>query len=142
MSRSSGERLATGPEPGTGRAQVEPLAALAAVFAVTIGFGIYTGALGAAMPAPDETAPTRSALDAVAGAASDDTGVVTPDRLGTALDAAPGEHRVNATLTTAERRWTAGPPTPASSADRATRRVAVATTPDRTRVGRLRVVLW
>lgn len=144
MSRSSAERRAVGPEQGPGRGQVEPLAALAAVFAVTIGFGLYAGTLQAAVPEPSATDLSPTVLDAVAGAASHPTGVVVPARLSDALAAAPDDTSVNATLTAARRRWHAGPPVPVNATDRAGRRVSVetGTATSRIALGRLRVVVW
>jgi hypothetical protein len=143
MSRSSadgpGGPLATA---ATERAQVEPLAALAAVLAVTVGFGLYTGALQAAMPTPGDPDLAPTALDRIAGATSDATGVVDPRRLGEALTAAPDRHRLNATIVAAGRHWAVGPPLTGAASDRARRRVAVDIGPNRTVVGRLRVVVW
>jgi hypothetical protein len=138
MSRSSGELLSR----AGSRAQVEPLAALAAVFAVIVGLGVYAGALDAVVPAPgrEEIAPT--ALDATVAATSDPTGAVAPGRLANASDATPEGRQLNATLRTNGRRWTVGPPIPAGGGDRASRRVAVRWSSDRTALGRLRVVVW
>ncbi|WP_276260940.1 DUF7285 family protein [Haloglomus litoreum] len=142
MSRSSADgRARPSAAPGE-RGQVEPLAALAAILAVTAGFGLYTGALHAAVPTPAEPGLAPTALDAVAGAASDPTGVVDPERLSPALAAGPDRKLVNATLDAGRRRWTVGPPVPDDARDRARRRVAVDTGPNRTAVGTLRVVVW
>lgn len=143
MSHSSGERGRPRHEPSGGvRAQAEPLAALAAVFAVIVGLGIYVGGLHAAVPAagPEPVAPT--ALDAAVDRTSDPAGVLAPGRLARVPDVAPAGHRVNATLTTADRQWRIGPPVPADATDRAARRVAVRQAPNRTVVGRLRVIVW
>ena len=140
MSRSSGEGRVR--PLGRLRAQAEPLAALTAVFAVTVGLGIYTGALHAAIPVPDDRHLAPTALDAVADRVGDDTGVLSPKRLGSAPAVAPDGHRLNATLTADGRRWRVGPPTPTAASDRAGRRVPVRVAPNRTAVGRLRVVVW
>lgn len=140
MSRSWAERpVATADH---GRGQVEPLAALAAVFAVVVGLGIYAGALDAVVPAPRAERLAPAAADAVSAAATDPTGVVDPGRLPAAIDAGPRGHRLNATLRAGDRRWTAGPPVPASATDRASKRVSVRGPADRPAVGRLRVVVW
>jgi len=124
------------------RAQVEPLAALAAVLAVTVGLALYAGALDEAVPRDREPRRSPSAVDAVRDAASDPTGVVHPDRLSRALDgAAPPGRRANATLVAAGHRWTAGPAVPPGATDRATRRVGVRTA-DGVALGSLRVVVW
>lgn len=142
MSRSSAEAATPSSRASLRRGQVEPLAALAAVFAVTVALGLYAGALQSASPPVAEPDPAPPALDAVAGAASDATGVLDPGRLAPALGAAPDDRRVNATLTADGRQWRVGPPTPATVSGRAGRRVAVATAPNRTAVGRLRVIVW
>lgn len=153
MSRSSAEghagfRLCSGFRPGLSSppgvrdsAQVEPLAALAAVFALTVGLGLYVHALGGTVSTgPRPLAPT--ALDAVASAASDPTGVIDPARLDVARGAAPADHDLNATVTTGDGYWAVGPPIPPGVPDRARRRVAVASRRNRTVTGRLRVVVW
>jgi hypothetical protein len=142
MSRSSAECSGPYGWAPVNRGQVEPLAALAAVFAVTAAFGLYTGTLQAALPEATGADLAPTALDAVAEAASDRTGVVDPTHLSTAPAVGPEGRRLNATLTAADRRWGAGPPIPAAASDRATRRVAVDTASNRTAVGRLRVVVW
>ena len=101
----------------SGRGQVEPVAALAAVLAVCVGLSIYAGVVddvafggGDRSAAPDATA--RQVADAVADAARS-SGALVPDRLVEALDTGPAGYRVNATLRTADRRWAAGPTPPA-----------------------------
>lgn len=142
MSRSSGDAPGDPVASVRERGQVEPLAALAAVLAVVVGFGLYTGALHAAVPGPtdEELAPT--VLDALVGTTSDPTGVVDPARLPAALATGPDRQLVNATLVAVGRRWAAGPPIPDDASDRARRRVAVDVGPNRTAVGSLRVVVW
>ncbi|MFB6205036.1 MAG: hypothetical protein ABEJ05_00705 [Haloglomus sp.] len=121
---------------------MEPLAALAAVFAVTLGLGLYVGALHGVVPEPTASVLAPMALDAVAGAASGPTGVVDPERLSSAVANGPDGHRLNLTLAASERRWRVGPSPPTAASDRAARRVAVAVSEARTAVGRLRVVVW
>ncbi|MEF8841627.1 MAG: hypothetical protein V5A62_08375 [Haloarculaceae archaeon] len=124
--------------------QVEPTAALAAVFAVCVGLSLYAAvandAVSNARPAagPDDTA--RQAADAVADAARS-SGAVVPGRLTGALDAAPSGHRVNATLSTADRRWTAGP-TPPERATTARVRVTARVGPADVDPATLRVAVW
>lgn len=154
MSRSSGDRRCHrrgGCRPGvrrrrTGRrAQVEPLAALAAVLAVVVGLGLYAGALDDAAPRERERRLAPITVDGVADGASGPTGVLDPERLPAALDAAPDGRRVNATLTTDDGRWTAGPAPPVEATDRAARRVGVRPgdgTASSVELGRLRVILW
>jgi len=98
MSRSSGEGHRFRPSHGV-RAQVEPLAALAAVLAVSLGLGIYTGALHAAIPVAEDRQHAPTALDAVADRVGDDTGVLPPEGLPAATAVAPDGRLLNATLT-------------------------------------------
>jgi hypothetical protein len=118
---------------------VEPLAALAALFAVCVGLSVYALVLAdAGRPTDRDLAePTL----ATAGDAVSVRGVAHPARLDRALDARPSGTRLNVTLTTDSRAWSVGP-TPAVHGDRATRRVSVRLGPGRVRVGRLRVVVW
>jgi hypothetical protein len=128
----------------SGRGQVEPTAALAGVFAVCVGISLYAGVATDAVPrgapsaGPGGTA--RQAADAVADAARS-SGSVVPERLSGALDAGPSGHRVNATLRTADRRWTAGP-TPPGGAAAARLRVTARVAPADVRPATLRVEVW
>lgn len=127
----------------SGRGQVEPTAALAAVFAVCVGLSLYAGVVGDAAsgvrsPGPDGT--TRQAADAVADAARS-SGAVDPAALAGALDAGPSGHRLNATLRTVDRRWAAGP-TPPARATTARLRVTVRVGPANVDPATLRVEVW
>jgi hypothetical protein len=121
------------------RAQVEPLAALAALFAVSIGLSAYAAVVA------DAGRPTDRDRAGPALAAVDDAvtvhGVVRPARLDRALGVAPRGAHLNVTVTTDDRQWSAGPP-PTVRGDRASRRVSVSLGPGRSRVGRLAVVVW
>lgn len=128
----------------SGNGQVEPTAALAAVLAVCVGLSIYGGVVedvvspGGLWTDPGATA--RQTADAVADAARS-SGAVIPGRLNDALDAGPSGHRVNATLLTVDRRWTAGPAAP----DRATSariRVSARVGPADVDPATLRVEVW
>lgn len=124
----------------SGKAQVEPLAALAAVLAVSAGIVVYAGALNGAVPARrDDETPTEIAERVHRALQS--TGVSSPDRLDTAIEAVPAGWHANVTLTTGDQRWQRGP-VPPSSADRVTRRVSVRVTPQRITPGQLRLVVW
>lgn len=128
----------------SGRGQVEPTAALAAVFAVCVGLSLYAGVVGDAVSngslsvGPDRTG--RQAADAVADTARS-SGVVVPGKLAGALDAGPSGQRLNATLRTADRRWTAGP-TPPARATTARLRVSVRVAPADVDPATLRVAVW
>jgi hypothetical protein len=119
------------------RGYVEPVAALGAVFAVSVGLALYAGTLPAV--APTETRQTASVvLDAVIGE-TETLGVLRPR----ALDhrhAAAGVS-TNVTLATSERRWARGD-TPPPRADRSSRRVSVRVGPGSVRPGRIRVAVW
>lgn len=123
------------------RGQVEPTVALAAVFGVVVGVGLYAGALADAMPGERDrnlAAPTAERVhDELAPTAE----ILVPDRLDRAPGAAPDGYRVNVTVTAATRRFTVGP-RPPSTADTATRSTGVRLGPGRVRPGILRVEVW
>lgn len=122
----------------TRRAQVEPIAALAATFAVCLGLALYAGALDATLPGdrdPDVAKPTLTRTEAAASS----LGVVEPTRL--AATHGPDGYAVNATLAATDRRWTAGP-TPPARAGAACRRTSVRVRPATVRPGRLCVEVW
>ncbi|WP_137283346.1 DUF7285 family protein [Halorussus salinisoli] len=133
MSRWSG-RL-----PLRDRAQVEPLAALVAVFAVGVALTTYTGVLDATLPTPDRNlaGPTVERAERAVG----DTGVADPEALPAGLHAGPDGYDLNLTLRSAGRTWHAGP-TPPPSADAADLAVSVRVGPGRIRPGRLRAEVW
>lgn len=125
----------------SGRAQVEPLAALAAVFAVGVGLSLYAGALDGALAslATDRTV-APAAADRFLTAAST-FGAVEPPIEEAAAEARPTAHRLNATLRAGDASWTAGRPAPASAACER-RRVGVRVAPGRVRPGSLEVCTW
>lgn len=121
------------------RGQVEPLAALAALFAVTVGLSTYALVL-ADTSAPTDRDVARPALAAVHDQVTVQ-GAAHPTRLGRALDHGPAGTRLNVSLTTSDERWAVGPES-AVHGDRASRRVSVRLGPGRVRAGSLRVVVW
>lgn len=121
------------------RAQVEPLAALAALFAVCVGLSLYTVVL-VDVDRPVDRDLAGPTLTAVEDAVSH-RGVVLPTRLDRAVDHAPSGRALNVTLATADRRWTVGP-SPGPDGDHASRVVSVRVGPGRIRAGTLRVVVW
>lgn len=124
----------------SGRGQVEPLAALAAVLAVSTGLVLYAGTLGDAVPGePDDETPAEI-LDSVHRSLQT-TGVSSPTKLNAAMAAVPEGWQANVTLAAGGERWRRGP-TPPESADRETRRVSVRLAPQRIEPGQLRVVVW
>ncbi|PSP83734.1 hypothetical protein BRC96_07920 [Halobacteriales archaeon QS_6_64_34] len=122
------------------RAATEPLAALAAVFAVTAGLALYAGTLGDTLAGVgsdrDLATPTADAVERQLTTG----GVVDPGRVPDSRSAIPSGYEANVTLR-AERQWSAGP-TPPAGADTDTRTVSVALGPATVRRGRLRVAVW
>jgi len=124
----------------SGKGQVEPLAALAAVLAVSAGLVVYAGTLDGATPEqPDDETPA-AIVDGVQRSLQS-AGVASPARLDAATTAVPSGWAANVTLVADGTRWRHGP-TPPASADRVTRRVSVRVTPRRIQPGQLRVVVW
>ncbi|WP_132057429.1 DUF7285 family protein [Halorussus amylolyticus] len=129
----------------SGRAQVEPLAALVAVFAVGLAVSAYAGVLDAALPTPDRDVaePTGQRVER----AVTDAGVVEPDRLADGLHAGPDGYRLNLTLAADGETWREGPPVPdradaPDALDTAEFVVSVRVGPGRVQPGRLRVAVW
>lgn len=122
------------------RGQVEPLAVLAAVFAVSAGLALYAGTLDDAIPSQPESETPELVLDAV-HRSLESTGVTDPGRLDRATEAVPDGWHANVTLAAGGEQYQRGP-TPPEAADRATRRVSVRVAPHRVSPGQLRVVVW
>jgi hypothetical protein len=123
----------------TNRGLVEPLAALAALFAVCVGLSTYAVVLAGV-----DTPTNRDVAGPALATVHDDVtvrGVVDPERLGRAVDGGPTGHRLHVSVRTDGQQWTVGPPAPRHG-DRASRRVSVRLGPGRVRAGRLRVVVW
>lgn len=118
---------------------MEPLAALVALAAVALALSLYAGVLEASLPGDSDRTAAVTADRALAAVAPD--GVARPARLADAVAVAPEGYRLNATLTTGDRRWTAGPDRPPDR-DGQRRQVAVRLEPGRVRPGALRVVVW
>lgn len=123
------------------RAQVEPLAALAAVLAVGVGLSLYVGVLDATLPALMSS--RRMAVVAADRLLAESTafGSVRPPIEDPVAAARPTGHRLNATLRADGTAWTGGP-TRRPSADCVARRVSVQVAPGRVRPGRLEVCTW
>lgn len=124
----------------SGRGQVEPLAALAAVLAVTAGLVIYAGALEDRIPGGPDRRIAETTLERVERALQT-TGVADPDRLDAAMTRFPDGWHGNLTLRANGTRWSRGP-APPTDAQRATGRVSVGVAPTRLCPGQLRVVVW
>lgn len=123
-----------------GRGQVEPLAALAAVFAVCAGLVLYAGAVEDALPGESDRDTVEITTDRAVEATSE-AGIVRPARLDRATKANPEGWKLNVTLTSEGKRWQYGPRPPATGTE-ATRRVSVYHEPGTVRPGQFRVVTW
>lgn len=121
----------------SGRGYVEPIAAIAAIFAVGVGLTLYSGVLAGTLDPSDRTV-AETALDDLRYGASE-RGVLDPVQV--LLWEGPAGWSSNVTLATEAGRWTRGP-TPPEDAVRTTRRVGVRLGPSRIRPGRLTVVVW
>ncbi|WP_251344194.1 DUF7285 family protein [Haloplanus halophilus] len=123
------------------RGQVEPLAALVVLLAVTGAVTTYAAALDGVGREADRDLATPT-LDRVASALGTG-GVADPNRTRRAHRAGPSGYRLNVTVAAAGRRWTAGPAPPRDGrADAASRSIGVRLEPGRVRPGRLRVEVW
>jgi len=122
------------------RGQVEPLAAIVAVFAVGAGLTVYAGVLDGTLPGQDRTQVAEPTLDRLESSVAA-SGIVEPGELADAQSVAPEGYRLNATLETADDRWQTGPAPPAR-AQTANERVSVRVEAGRIRPGRLTVRVW
>jgi hypothetical protein len=122
------------------RGQVEPVAAIVAVFTLGVGLTIYAGAVDEALPGTDPRNVAQPTLSTVEDAV-ESAGVVRPARLARVDAVAPDGRRLNVTLRAGERRWSRGAPAP-KSAQRASTRVSVGLGTGRVRTGRLTVRVW
>lgn len=125
----------------SGRGQTEPLAALAAVFAVAIGLTLYAGVLDDALEATPDREVAEPTLDRVERTVAPD-GVVRPGRLEDAAEHAPDGYRLNVSVHADDRTWSVGPAPPNATVDRSGTRIAVEVTPTAVEPGELRVVTW
>ncbi|MFB6105487.1 MAG: hypothetical protein ABEJ70_00800 [Halobacteriaceae archaeon] len=122
----------------SGRGQVEPLAALAALAVLGVTLSAWAGAFAAVRPDPPERDVAPATLQRSVERLRSN-GSVRPGRLD--LVDPPTGYRLNATLRAAGRRWSRGP-TPPTDAGAAGRTVPVRVAATRVRPGRLRVVVW
>lgn len=124
------------------RGQIEPVAAIAAVFLVGAGLAVYAGVLGdvALHSRDDQQAVAATTLETV-DRTVERSGVIDPDRFDAVRTVGPAGYTVNVTLETADERWHVGPP-PVASATNASERVSVHVDEGRVRPGRLVVRVW
>lgn len=123
------------------RGQTEPLAALAAVFAVAIGLSLYAGVVDDALADPPDRDVAEPTLDRIERAIAP-AGVAKPDRLDDAVADGPDGYRLNASIVADGRRWSVGPAPPAANVDSADTRLAVEVSAVDVEPGELRVVTW
>lgn len=122
------------------RGQVEPLAALAAVFAVAATLSIYAGVLADFPGTESEREIGETVLDNVAEEITT-AGVTHASTRLNVSTVAPDGWQANASLQTGQMVRRVGPEPPAS-AQGASRRVAVRIEPGTVRPGQLQVVVW
>lgn len=142
--RESSRRERESSRRGSDRAQTEPTVALAAVFAVAVGVGLYAGVLSDAVPDRD-----RDLAEPTLGQVHERVttgGVASPSRLDRLVDSdvSPAGYDTNVTLGAGGEYWAVGPPvgrggSGAAETDTAFRRVAVRLAPGTVRPGRLTV---
>lgn len=122
------------------RGQVEPLAAIVAVFAVGAGLTVYAGVLDSELPGRERQHVAGPTLDRLESTVAQ-SGIIEPGKLAEGQAVVPDGYRLNATLVTAKTRWHVGPEPP-KRAQRATEQVSVRVAPGRVRPGRLTVRVW
>lgn len=120
--------------------QVEPVAALVAVFAVCTGVTLYVGILDQTVPFDSERDIPDTAADALVSELSS-FGVVDPPIATAVRNATPNGYRMNATLRSQGDTWRGGPTIPTEH-DRVDRRVSVRVEAGVVRPGRIEVRLW
>jgi len=122
------------------RGQVEPLAAIVAVFAVGAALALYAGAVDDAIGDGPERRTPEILLDRTVENATK-AGIVDPTGIEKTLRTAPEGWHVNVTLRRDGSVRAVGP-TPPPEADSASRRVPVQVEPGTVRPGRIRVEIW
>ncbi len=121
------------------RGQVEPLAAISAVFAVCIGMSLAAGVFIDTAPT-DQRSVVEPTLDRTSATLLSG-GAVDPVALETMADPAPDGYQATVTIHTLESEWQQGP-TPPSTAMTATRSISVRVAPGVKRPGTLQVAVW
>lgn len=120
--------------------QVEPVAALVAVFAVCAGLTVYVGVLDDTVPFESERDLQDTAADALVEDLSS-FGVVEPPIEAAVHRTTPNGHRMNATLRSEGQTWSGGP-APPGKRERVDRPVSVRVEPALVRPGRIEVYVW
>lgn len=124
------------------RATTEPIAALVAVFAVTVGLALYAGVIDDAFATLDDdrnvATPTADAVEQRLSSA----GVVQPNEVDKSLDVVPANYHGNVTVrATTGGQWSSGREPP-NRVDIETRPVSVRVGPGSVRRGTLTVRVW
>lgn len=122
------------------RAQVEPVAALAAVVAVCAGVTLYAAAVQGVLPGERSVSVAEPALTGVEDRLTT-FGVAEPEQLPVTTAAAPDGYAMNVTLSAGDECWSVGPP-PVEETEIARQRLSIRTAPGIVREGRLRVEVW
>lgn len=120
------------------RGQVEPLAALVAVFAVCVGLSMYAFVATDALPEDERSlaAPTLEQVE------SSTNGSIRPSRMTTVVEqVGPSGAAVALTLETRGHTWHFGPQAP-SNADQATTPASIRVKQGVVRTGTLTVEVW
>ena len=125
--------------PSSDSGQVEPLAALAAVFAVGAGLAVYGGVLEQVTPGE----PTRTVAEEVTDGLVrvDPIPAIRPASIDGLEAVTPPGWQANLTIRTGSLTRRIGPSPPPDAAE-AIRLVSVVVAPTRVRPGRLRVRVW
>lgn len=125
----------------SGRAQVEPLAALAAVFALGVGLTLYAGTVDSTLPSlTTDRAVAPTAADRLVAEASS-LGAVEPPLERAADSARPTGYELNVTLRADGTTWTAGASRRAAG-DCHRRGVSAHVAPGQVRPALLEVCVW
>jgi hypothetical protein len=123
------------------RAQVEPLAALVAVFALGVGLSLYVGVLDSTVSTVTDEAGVTPAATAKLESEASSFGTIQPPIESAVETAKPDGRELNASLRTERLAWHGGP-TRSGSMDCEARSVSVRTAPGRVRPGELEVCTW
>lgn len=123
------------------RGAVEPLAALAAVFAVAVALALYAGVLDRSITAAADERDIASPIADRVLERLTVAGVAHPERRHRALEAVPDRYHARIRVATEHYDWQVGAEAPAD-ASVSRRRVGVRVGPSDVRPGRVTVVVW
>ncbi len=124
------------------RGSVEPLAALAAILAVSAGLALYADAVAETLPGQPDRETADITLERVYDRLST-AGVVDPESISRVGERIPSGWQANVSLQCDEGSWSHGPAPPAGREPiAADRRVGVRVAPARVLPANLRVEVW